>query len=371
MKKQWTDQEVEELIRRAVSRSVPDIYRQVASQQVPPLLNEDHIVPPPVRRRRKRWPFVLAGLLVVAVGIVLYLMMSTAAIISIGSGRDVELSVNRFERVLAVHSNSEAGEAILSGQSLTNQSVDEALERVFTAMAQQGYLDGLEQLPVQVDGGSWQYNRTLTSAAQDALDKVVSQGLDDGIGTPAISPSAPVSPAQSATVSVAPSTDQGIGTTVTPPPSSASSAPSANQGISEEQAKQAALARAGISADQATFTKLKQSWEDGRMIYELEFYTSTTDYDCEVDASTGSVLKLEQEALQNNQSAPAVSASQAQQAALSHAGLTASQVTELQTELDEDNGRIYYEVEFKQGTVEYQYEIDASTGAILKSEIDS
>lgn len=370
MKRQWSDQEFEELIRRAVSRSVPDIYRQVAAQQVPPLINEDHIVPPPLTRRRKRWPFVLAGLVVVAVGILLYLLMSTAAIISIGSGRDVELSVNRFERVLSVHSNSEAGAAILSGQSLANQGVDEALEQVFTAMAEQGYLDGLEQLPVQVDGGSWQYNRTLTSAAQAALDKVVSQSLGGGTGTPAISPSAPASPAQSATVSTAPSASvgQGTGVTSTPP---ASSAPPASQGISEEQAKQAALAQAGVSADQATFTKLKQSWEDGRKVYELEFYTSTTDYDCEVDASTGSVIKLEQEALRGSQSAPAISASQAQQAALTHAGFTASQVTELQSELDTDNGRAYYEVEFKQGSLEYQYEIDASTGAILKSEIDN
>ena len=70
-------------------------------------------------------------------------------------------------------------------------------------------------------------------------------------------------------------------------------------------------------------------------------------------------------------SAPAISASQAQQAALTHAGFTASQVTELQSELDTDNGRAYYEVEFKQGSLEYQYEIDASTGAILKSEIDN
>ena len=128
MKKNWTDQEVEELIRRAVSRSVPDIYRQVAAQQVPPLINEDHIVPPPVRRRRRRWPLVLAALLLVGAGIFLYLMMSTAAIISIGSGRDVELSVNRFEQVLAAHSNTDAGAAILSGQSLTNQKVGAALE---------------------------------------------------------------------------------------------------------------------------------------------------------------------------------------------------------------------------------------------------
>ena len=377
MKKNWTDQEVEELIRRAVSRSVPDIYRQVAAQQVPPLINEDHIVPPPVRRRRRRWPLVLAALLLVGAGIFLYLMMSTAAIISIGSGRDVELSVNRFERVLAAHSNTDAGAAILSGQSLTNQKVGAALEAVFTSMAQQGYLDGLEQLPVQVDGGSWQYNRTLTSAAQAALDRVVAQEL--GGTDPALSPSPGLSqsPASSITPSgqgnddTPPSTvsggvpgQSGVGTV---PPS----APAANTQLTEEQAKQAALSKAGVSAGQAVFTKVKQDWDDGRLIYELEFYSGSTAYDCEVDASTGSVIKLEQNAWGGSQSStPAISASQAEQAALAHAGLSASQVTELQVELDED-GRAYYEVEFKQGAVEYSYEIDASTGAVLKAEVDN
>lgn len=379
MKRQWTDQEVEELIRRAVSRSVPDIYRQVAAQQVPPLINEDHIVPPPIRHRRRRWPFALAALFLVGVGVLLYLMMSTAAIISIGANRDVELSVNRFERVLAAHSNSDAGEAILGGQTLKNQPVDQALETVFTSMEELGYLDGLDQLPVQVDGGSWQYNRTLTSAAQEALDRVVAQsaigadpslspdpgtstspsGQDDGVGG-AVPPTAPVS--------VAPSQTGGGAVVPSAPPASA--APSASQQLSEEQAKQAALSKAGVAAGDAVFTKIKQDWDDGRMLYEMEFYTASTVYDCEVDASTGAVIKLEQETRQGSGAAPAISASQAQQTALSHAGLSASQVTELQSELDEENGRAYYEVEFKQGSTEYQYEIDASTGAVLKSEVE-
>lgn len=380
MKRQWSDQEVEELIRRAVSRSVPDIYRQVAAQQVPPLINEDHIVPPPVRRRRRRWPFVLAALFLVCAGVLLYLMMSTAAIISIGSGRDVELSVNRFQRVLAVHSNTDAGAAILSGQSLANQKVDRALETVFASMAQLGYLDGLDQLPVQVDGGSWQYNRTLTSVAQSALDRAVAQALGGtdpavsaapGLSQPPVSPAVPSSQGGDGVVtppasvqSAAPS--QTGGGTVTDSP-----APSVSTWISEDQAKQAALAKAGVSADQAVFTKLKQDWDDGRMIYDLEFYSGSTTYDCEVDAATGSVIKLEQEARSGAQGTPTISASQAQQAALNHAGLSASQVTELQVDLEEDNGRVYYEVEFNRGATEYKYEVDAATGAVLKVELDN
>ena len=369
MKKQWTDQEVEELLRRAVSRSVPDLYRQVADQQVPPLINEDHIVPPPIHRRRRRWPFALAALFLVGAGVLLYLMMSTAAIVSIGSGRDVELSVNCFERVLAVQSNTEAGAAILSGTDLTNQNVGQALETVFTSMAQLGYLDGLEQLPVQVDGGSWQYNRALTSTAQAALDRVVSQMPEDTNPLPSPDPALsqpPVSPAPSSEPAV-PSQSGGAG--VTFPSPAVSAAPSAGVWISQAQAQQAALDRAGVAAGDAVFTKVKQDWDDGRMIYELEFYTAATAYDCEVDAATGTVLKLEQEG-STGQAAPAVSASQAQQIALSHAGLTASQVTQLQVELEEEDGRVYYEVEFYQGATEYQYEIDASTGAVFKTEID-
>lgn len=379
MKRQWTDQEVEELIRRAVSRSVPDIYRQVAAQQVPPLINEDHIVPPPARRRRRYWPFALAALFVVGVGVLLYLMMSTAAIISIGADRDVELSVNRFERVLAAHSNSDAGAAILADRTLKNQPVDQALETVFASMEELGYLDGLDQLPVQVDGGSWQYNRTLTSAAQEALDRVVAQSAIGSDPSLSPDPGAAVSPSgqdgeggsvvpPTASVPVAPSQTGGGAVVTSVPP--ASTAPSASQPLSEEQAKQIALSKAGVAAGDAVFTKIKQDRDDGRMLYEMEFYTASTTYDCEVDASTGTVVKLEQETRQGGGATPTVSVAQAQQTALSHAGLSAGQVTELKTELEEENGRAYYEVEFKQGSTEYQYEIDASTGAVLKSEVD-
>ena len=58
--------------------------------------------------------------------------------------------------------------------------------------------------------------------------------------------------------------------------------------------------------------------------------------------------------------------------ALSHAGLSASDVRELKAELDTDDGRVHYDVDFKQGTTEYDYDIDAVTGEIIKydSEID-
>lgn len=57
---------------------------------------------------------------------------------------------------------------------------------------------------------------------------------------------------------------------------------------------------------------------------------------------------------------------QAQAKALEHAGLTASQATFTKTELEWENGRRVYDVEFHTaGYQEYDYEIDAVTGAVL------
>jgi uncharacterized membrane protein YkoI len=53
--------------------------------------------------------------------------------------------------------------------------------------------------------------------------------------------------------------------------------------------------------------------------------------------------------------------------ALAHAGLERAKVRDLQCELDRENGIMVYEVEFESGLFDYEYDIDAATGKILKS----
>jgi hypothetical protein len=60
----------------------------------------------------------------------------------------------------------------------------------------------------------------------------------------------------------------------------------------------------------------------------------------------------------------------AAEAALSEAGLERSLVSGLKCEMDFDNGVMVYEVEFISGGVEYEYEIDAVTGEVVKSETE-
>lgn len=61
---------------------------------------------------------------------------------------------------------------------------------------------------------------------------------------------------------------------------------------------------------------------------------------------------------------------EAQAIALEHAGLTADQVTRLRTEYEIDDGIPRYEVTFRQGRWEYDYEIHAKTGTILSYDRD-
>ncbi len=68
--------------------------------------------------------------------------------------------------------------------------------------------------------------------------------------------------------------------------------------------------------------------------------------------------------------APALSAEQAKDIALEHAGYTADQVTGLHAVPDMDNGVLRYEVEFRVDYWEYDYDIHADNGTILSFDVD-
>lgn len=57
-------------------------------------------------------------------------------------------------------------------------------------------------------------------------------------------------------------------------------------------------------------------------------------------------------------------------AALAHAGLTRDRIKELECERDTEDGVAVWEVEFKHGRFEYEYDIDMRSGAVLKSKKD-
>ena len=60
-----------------------------------------------------------------------------------------------------------------------------------------------------------------------------------------------------------------------------------------------------------------------------------------------------------------ITAKQARDAALKHAGLTEEQASDVDVDLDRDNGKLIYEVDFNYGNTEYDYDINAETGDVI------
>ena len=59
--------------------------------------------------------------------------------------------------------------------------------------------------------------------------------------------------------------------------------------LTPEKAKTIVLNYAGLTADQVTFTKCHEDREDGRIVYEIEFYFNGIEYDFDVDLYTGRI----------------------------------------------------------------------------------
>lgn len=196
--------------------------------------------------------------------------------------------------------------------------------------------------------------------------------------------------------------------------------------ISKDSARAAALAAAGIDASSANITSTQFSERDGIPYYEVDFTANGMSYSYSIDAVTGVIIESEDSKQQDSTvtdydtlevsttpantpvitdydtangstgtapnaagtpapaaSAPApaagtakeVTLDTAKQTALQHAGKSASEVNFVKAHKDVDDGRSIYEIEFvvqsENSYQEYDYEIDASTGAIISSDFDA
>lgn len=145
--------------------------------------------------------------------------------------------------------------------------------------------------------------------------------------------------------------------------------------IGEDAARLAALTHAGLAErSDIQFLQCKLDRDDGRQVYDVEFYVDSAEYDYEIDALTGEVLSYDYDAESYTASAASgtqVTSDDAKRIALEHAGVAEADATRLKVELDQDDGRQVYEVEWEISRTEYSYEIDAASGTILKSEVDA
>lgn len=144
--------------------------------------------------------------------------------------------------------------------------------------------------------------------------------------------------------------------------------------IDEAQARSIALEHAGVAESDAKFYRVERDSDDGRVVYEIEFYSGNTEYDYEISAETGEILSYDSDiegwAAQSASSASgsAVTLEQARELVLERVpGAAASDV---QIEQERDDGRDIYEGEVYYDRTEYEFEIDASTGSFIKWSVD-
>lgn len=142
--------------------------------------------------------------------------------------------------------------------------------------------------------------------------------------------------------------------------------------VDEAKAQEIALAHAGVNAADATITKSKLDYDDGRQVYELEWYANGAKYDYEIAVATGEIVNSGYEAktVVGTGNSATVSEATAKQTALSRVpGATAANIYKFK--LDFDDGRWEYEGEIRYGTMEYDFTIDANTGALLEWDMES
>lgn len=450
-----TDQELEQKLRTALEHAAPDDFQGVLSRISPKARTEQAPIPfeAAARKKKRRWaPLAAAAclaLVAAAGGGSWYLQNNTvASVVSLDVNPSVTLNVNSKEKVLSAVPVNEDGGDILAGMDLTGVQLDVAMNAIVGALLTQGYVDELANsilITVEDDdaGRGARLQQELTDQADAILANtsvngaILSQTIQNNQQLQDLSDAYGITTGKAAliqtivdngnslhtfeelvglsindlnllytsltTAPAEPSTGggtSGSGTAETAPAIQSSGQASDSAYIGVEAAKSAAFAHAGLDASQVTMGEVDFDYEDGRMVYELEFYANGAEYEYDIDASTGAVVKFSQEGGRTQTSssvgsggasgsAPSgsgggtaqtgtgggsasdIGSEAALAAALSHAGVSQDQVYDLEVKREYDDGRLEYEIEFKTGGWEYEYTISAADGAILDYERDN
>ena len=149
-----------------------------------------------------------------------------------------------------------------------------------------------------------------------------------------------------------------------------------SQVISMEEAK----AIAEYKVPGATVTSIELEHELRGFVYDIEMYLDGYEYDLKLNATTGSGISVQKE-YKNREVNQLTGSSNLNKTDLSEAKLSASEAqtialqqvpnaTVKKIELDEDHGQLIYEIELRKEYTEYDVEIDAITGTVLKCKVD-
>ena len=158
------------------------------------------------------------------------------------------------------------------------------------------------------------------------------------------------------------------------------------EALTKEEAKEIALEHAALTEAEVTGLRVEYDVERGTQEWEVDFRSGDWEYDYEINAETGAVIKSKKEydppkaaklqkpaETQPQATEPPraettgekkLTADEAKAIALNHAGLQENQVKGLRAEYDGDDRVPEWDIEFYADGMEYDYEIHAETGEI-------
>lgn len=427
-----TDHELERRLRTALDHAAPNDLEGVLSRCETgkgTVIDMTNAVE--TKKKKKRWaPLAAAACLALVLvggggGYYYYSANNAvASLVSLDVNPSIQLEVNKNEKVLSATPMNDDGAEILDGMDLKGTQADVAMYAIIGSLLQHGYVDELansilitvedddkargeklqQELTAQADAAlanaqvngavlaqTLQNSEELSQKAQEygistgkaALIQAIVEGsnntktFEDLVGL-SINELNLLYTAQAPLEGQTSGNEQNTGAANAAPITTSGSA-SQSAYIGLEAAKEAALKHAGVSASDATFVEAEYDYDDGRMVYEVEFHVKGTEYDYEIDAQTGEVVKYKTEQNGANTGSSGstntssfIGESAAKQAALSHAGVSESSTKYCNAWLEYDDGRAEcYEVEFMAGNTRYEYKIALTSATVLESERES
>ena len=426
-----TDHELERRLRTALDHAAPNDLEGVLSRCETgkgTVIDMTNAVE--TKKKKRRWaPLAAAACLALVLvggggGYYYYSANNAvASLVSLDVNPSIQLEVNKNEQVLSATPMNDDGAEILDGMDLKGTQADVAMYAIIGSLLQHGYVDELansilitvedndqvrgeklqQELIAQADAAlanaqvngavlaqTLQNSEELSQKAQEygistgkaALIQAIVAGsnntktFEDLVGL-SINELNLLYTAQAPLEEQTSGNEQNTGAANAAPITTSGSA-SQSAYIGLEAAKEAALKHAGVSASDATFVEAEYDYDDGRMVYEVEFHVKGTEYDYEIDAQTGEVVKYKTEQNGTNTGSSSANTSSfigesaAKAAALSHAGVSESSTKYCNAWLEYDDGRPEcYEVEFIAGNTRYEYKIALTSATVLESERES
>ena len=401
-----TNEKMEQRLAAALEKTAPDDVSGVLSRCE---ARKGTVINMKTKKTTKRkWTSLIAACLAVMLlggGLFYQRANAVASVVSLDVNPSIELKVNRSEKVLVCTPLNEDAKAILAdmsnGADLKGAKLDVAVNAIVGSLVRNGYLDSISSaIMISVEdkdtARAEKLQRELTSAVDGVLQtseakaSVLTQTLTQDTARDQQAQENNISTGKAALVNRVLAINPGLQFDALAKLSVEELKDLAEAGapampIGKDKAMDIAVAEFGkASAAEILHSEVDPELDESPAHYEVEITgRNGEEIEYKIDAYSGAVIETKREAADDDEASetqPAkptqpgtaqdIGHAKAKSIALNHAGVDANTVYDMNIQLDVEDGTIIYEVEFKSGHREYDYEIDAATGAILHHETE-